>query len=273
MKFCLLTLPAILFFACIGRAQDSSDSKSAANPLKTETVFRLTLPDGRERLVTKTETALQPKTLGRLSKPIFRAVIAERWPAGLVPLFLVEKTNRFELRRRPAVGQENSSEPLFFALPPDEEPEAGKLAGYWEVEGTRNNSKVFLGWDLAIEGDQVIGRFDQSTEYRFGLITGGTFKSNRLDLRVEYVMDRYTLVGTCDHGKLTGSWQHTDDAERGTWQAERPVVPLPDSTKAVALYEWRRASDDARRYALPDENLPEPWQRVGRPLCRVWKVE
>ena len=49
----------------------------------------------------------------------FQAFAGRDWSPGLVPIFAVEKHGRWELRRRPGKGQENFSEPLFLALPPD----------------------------------------------------------------------------------------------------------------------------------------------------------
>src|SRR5690349_18018937 len=69
----------------------------------------------------------------------FHAVCTNEWPAGLVPIFEVERTNRIELRRRPELGMEVSSEPIFFALPPVDELEAAKITGRWECQAIRGN--------------------------------------------------------------------------------------------------------------------------------------
>ena len=126
----------------------------------------------------------------------FLAVCTNDWPAGLVPVFAIERNHRVELRRRPLRGQENACEPLFFALPPEHEPEASKLAGHWDCVAIRGDgSKDFPAWELALEADTVSGRFDQNTQYRYAYIMGGTFRSNRLELRVEHGNDAYRLTG------------------------------------------------------------------------------
>jgi hypothetical protein len=203
----------------------------------------------------------------------FHAVVTNTWPAGLVPIFGIERTNLFELARRPRRGKENATEPLFFALPPDDEPDAAKLAGRWELEATRHGgTKDFPVWELAIEGDKVSGRFDQNTDYRFAYLMGGTFRSNVLELRVEYINDAYLINGTWHNGKMKGRWQRADDSESGPWEATRPAPKLPPNKNIVDLYEWRRPADDSRRYATEPEPLSGEWQRAARPLCRVWSA-
>jgi len=203
----------------------------------------------------------------------FHAVVTNTWPAGLVPIFGIEKTNAFELRRRPGRGKEKATEPLFFALPPEDEPDAGKIAGRWELEAVRySGSKEYPVWELAVEGDQVSGRFDQNTDYRFAYVMGGTFRSNALELRVEYINDAYLIVGTWHDGKMRGRWRRTDDSEDGPWEGTRPVAKLPANKGIGALFEWRRLSDNSRRYVAENEKLGSDWKRAPRPLCRVWLI-
>jgi hypothetical protein len=238
-------------------------------PLRLEPVFRL--KTGQQQLITAEDFDFK-KRQGELGEVVFLAVTTNTWPAGLVPLFAVEKTNRVELRRRAAAGQENSSEPLFFALPPADESAAARIAGRWECLGTRGTgTKEFFGWDLAVEGDSVTGRFDQFTDFRFARIGGGSFRSNRLELRVEYLMDAYLVKGSWHDGKMAGQWTRIDESESGVWEATRPAVILPAVTNLVALYEWKR-DDGARRYLVETETAGDGWQRAVRPLCRVWRA-
>ncbi|HXG49423.1 MAG TPA: hypothetical protein VNO52_17500, partial [Methylomirabilota bacterium] len=103
----------------------------------------------------------------------FLAVVTNEWPAGLVPLFSVEAPGGVELRRRPLKGQENFTEPVFFVLPPADEPMAGRLAGRWDCRATRaDGSKSYVIWELTAEGVEVAGRFDQRTEYRVAFVAG-----------------------------------------------------------------------------------------------------
>jgi hypothetical protein len=53
---------------------------------------------------------------------------------------------------------------------------------------------------------------------------------------------------------------------------EKLPVQIRSSAGAVALYEWRRASDGARRYELEGEAPDKGWERTARPLCRVWQA-
>jgi hypothetical protein len=231
-------------------------------------IYRLELPDGGHRLATEIQIRLEKKTRGQ---PAFYAVVTNEWLAGLAPLFAIDRTTRFELRRRPPRGQENFTEPLFFALPPENEADAPKLLGRWNCEATREGSKPYVGMELTIEGERVSGRFDQNTDYRFAFITGGTFKSNRLELNIEYIKDTYVMIGHWREGKLRGEWRHIDGSENGTWEGSRPHTSLPPSKNTVGLYQWRRRSDGALSYAIEGERMQSPWEREPRPLCRVWR--
>jgi hypothetical protein len=245
---------------------------SPAASLPFEPIHRLKIMDGKQRFATRSEIKAG-KLDSQLDGMSFLAVYTNEWPAGLVPVFAVEKPNRFELRRRPPRGHENSSDPLFFALPPEDEPDAARITGRWQCDAVRgDNSKAFLAWELTIDGDHLAGRFDPNTEYRHAYLVGGTFRSNRLELRVEYIMDAYLLVGEWHDGKLKGMWRRADDSEAGTWEASREQARVPSSQDTVPLYEWRRPSDDARRYALTGEPMEPAWERLPRPLCRVWRA-
>jgi hypothetical protein len=237
-----------------------------------EPLYRLKAADGKRPFVTRREPGFEKLSLDGVA---FLAVVTNVWPNGLAPVFAVEKGNRIELRRRPGRGQENFTEPLFFALAPEDEPDATRLAGRWEVQAVRGSgSTEYLAWELAVEGDEVSGRFDQDSQYRFAYIVGGTFHSNRLELRVEYNHDAYLLSGEWREGGFRGAWRQADDGERGTWQAGRTEVRAPPARElpaTVRLYEWRRASDDARQYALEGERMEAGWERSARPLCRVWR--
>jgi hypothetical protein len=198
------------------------------------------------------------------------ALCTNVWLPGLVPIFGVEKTNRFELRRRPPRGQEDSTEPLFFALPLADEADAALLAGRWEVEATRGDSEVDLALELTVETNAVAGRFDQYSEYRFAYLAGGSFRSNALSLRVEYLSDIYLLTAAVAEGKLTGRWHRDDNSEVGVWNAERRGLVVSAATNVVELHEWRRGSE--RRYTVGAERVDPGWERLPRPLCRVWQL-
>jgi hypothetical protein len=226
-------------------------------------VYRL-----KEKLITSEDFDFR-KLKPQLEGVAFYAVVTNTWPTGLVPIFTVELTNHVELRRRPRRGKENATEPLFLALPPADEPDATKLAGRWELEAFRvSGSKEYPVMELAVEGKQVSGRFDQNTDYRFAYLMGGTFRSNALELRVEYINDAYTIQGTWRDGEMKGRWRRFDNSEEGPWAATRPPARLPANTNLVSLYEWR--SGNSRRYAIEKDQLSAEWTRSARPLCRVW---
>lgn len=195
---------------------------------------------------------------------------ASPWPSALVPVFAVETEKGFELRRRPARGTEPGADPLFFALPREDEPHATNIVGAWHVAATNaQNNKHFPDWELTVDGERVTGRFSPQGEYRVAYITGGTFQSNRLEVNAEYIQDRYTLIGELRGGQLFGTWRQHDDSDRGTWSATRPDQPaLPFATNVVALYEWRRGAE--KRFGVEPPS-GDGWARAEKPLCRVWR--
>lgn len=203
----------------------------------------------------------------------FVAVVSAQWPEGLVPIFPVgHEDGRFELRRVPRQGQDSNAEPLFFALPREDETNAIRIAGKWHCASTNAQRSVHSpDFELAVDGERVGGRFDPMGEYRVAFITGGTFRSNRLELTVEYINDRFFLTGDWRDGMLSGTWRAHDDMDRGKWVATRsqPAPTLPTG-RAVALYEWKNAAGQ-RRYSI-DEKMPG-WTRESKPLCRVWVAQ
>lgn len=204
-------------------------------------------------------------------KPVFRAYIATRWPSGLVPVFQVEKPDRTELRRLPPKGQEGFTEPLFFALPLETEPNSALIAGHWELSATKlERRSVFTGWELSAFTNVVSGRFDQTTDYRFASITSGIFSSNQLELKVEYIEDKFILHGLLEGGKLSGTWRKTNgDPEEGIWSAGRAAdVPLyKTAANPVLLFEWE---EKGQFIHAPETPLtPAGWKKL-QPLARIW---
>ena len=235
-------------------------------------VLLVTLTNGDERLVTPADHDFK-KMAALHPRPLFQALVTNAWPPAMLPLFLVEKSNHLELRRLPLRGNENSSEPLFFALPPGIPPDTGTVAGRWEVVAHRaDRSRALFGLELAVDGRQLAGRFDQNTEYRFAYLLGGTVHSNRVQLEVEYINDKYLLEGEWRGDKLSGDWKHRDGEEKGTWEGTRavPFVP-PGPEKTIRLFEWRHPGG-RRRYRLEEEKAGEGWTREKEPLCRVWAL-
>jgi hypothetical protein len=179
----------------------------------------------------------------------FMAVVSSTWPSGLVPLFSVETEEGFELRRLPMHGQENQSEPLFFALPPISETNASKLAGHWHgLASNAQRNHHSPDWQLAVEGERVAGRFDPMGEYRVAFIRGGIFRSNLLRLEIEYINDRYILEGAWKDGKLAadrrrraGWWRMERQPERPHeclvgGSGQRSIVPVDPRRRAAILH-------------------------------------
>ncbi|GEM_PF-2038775 len=231
-------------------------------------IFRWIRPDGSESLAVDPDSPTQP---GTGLPPAFHAVVQREWPPGLLPLFPVEKLGRFELRRLPPKGRENFTDPLFFVLPRTDETNASRIAGRWSILSTnRENHRHRLAMDLAVDGEQVAGRLDQDTDYRFAYVTEGSLRTNRLTLTIEYISDRYELTADLHDQKLVGTWRRTDGTDQGTWEATRPQSGAPPPTRnALPLHQWR--SPDGRTRYLPVDTLEAGgWQRMDPPLGRVW---
>lgn len=235
-------------------------------------VYRVSRENGPETLATAAQ--LKIRRLNPAETQIaFRAVVATDWKPGLVAVYALEKEMSFSLHRRPKRGLENTTEPLFFALPTAAETNAARLAGRWECEGTHaDGAKDFFAWDLTVIGDEVVGRFDQNTDYRFAYVTGGTFQSNQLALHIDYISNRYLVTGRYEDERLLGTWEQTTGADHGNWTGTRPAFgPVPDQNSAVPLYEWRRRdAPDVRRYGIESPEPASAWAREEPALGRVW---
>lgn len=202
------------------------------------------------------------------------AVDPSHWRPGLVPIFAVERHGITELRRRPPRGQENFSDPLFLALPAVTETESAALAGRWHVRAEGADSQRHqLTWELTSEDGQVAGRFDPNSEYRFAFVTSGTWRSNRLELLVDYVNEHFTLVGALAGGKLGGSWTKSDDSQSGTWTADRlgdPLTKTSETFQLIELFVWTTEGEPSPHYGDRPPDAHRPWKKSARPLCRVW---
>ena len=243
-------------------------SRGAENTLTCQAILRTERAGGDETLVAEGPDA--PSDPKRVA---FLAVVSSSWPPGLVPLFAIEKNGHFELRRRPLRGQEHLTEPLFFAAPLEEERESAKIAGRWEGVATHlDGGKKYPAFELTTDAGAIVGRFDPGSDYRYAFVTGGVFRTNQIEIQIEYIQDRYTLTGIWSGGQLRGTWQQLEGTLRGSWEAERsqPKIKFVPPSLLKPLYEWHRAADGARRYSVALV-LDEPgWERTPRPLCLVW---
>jgi hypothetical protein len=249
---------------------ESGPSLTSSNEIKLSPIYFSVISNEVEHWF------VQPPPDAASTAPAFYAVVSKSWRCGLVAIFGVDKGNRFELRRRPARGQEGFSEPLFFCLPANGDSESTKIAGRWNFSATRDDgSKPRGSWELAIENGQLAGRFDQDTDYRFAFIPGGSFRSNRFELPVEFGMDTFLLSGTWTNGRLAGSWTRGDDGEHGQWDASPadPPITLPGDLSVKPLFEWRRRLDRAVRYRLAGAGEQEGWERNAEPLGMVWVTD
>lgn len=255
-------------------AAGTGNGQSPAGELVT--VFQVTPTNGHPTWITSQQTNL-PAYSGRDRRPVWQGLASREWPTGLVPVFAVERQGVTELRRRPLRGQENFTDPLFFAWPPAPETNAAAITGRWWVRTRSHQTETVheLAWELTVEGGKIAGRFDPATDYRFAHITGGDWERNQLRLNVDYINDRFELTGEWLAGQLSGRWRRTDDGDGGEWSAERPVVAgLPPAGEAelVALHAWQHPNETRRHYGITPPDPAAGWERVEPALGRVWRL-
>lgn len=217
----------------------------------------------------------EPPFVATTNAAVFRAIQSPDWPVGLVPVFAVEKGGRWELRRHPGRGQEDFTDPLFFGLPAPEESATAFVAGRWEISATRSDgSTLRLAIEIAEHHGRITGRFDQTTDYRFAQITGGTTDGIRLDLDVKYINDEFRLLTTHAGERWKGRWTRRDETEGGALELFRPAVAQAVPTASIGLFEARPQTGEGhdRRYLLADEPVPVGWTRATNALVRVWRT-
>lgn len=265
--------------ATVGLALALRDARGADVPAELPPEYPLVkvwmekLPDHREEW---RAAPPGPNRAGEVpSEAQFRGISVRYWPAGLVPIFAVDLETHVELRRLPMKGRENFSEPLFFALPPAEELQAGRICGRWTLtSASRAGRRDRMALEIAVLGKQAAARLDQDTDFRFAFLTGGIWESNRVTFTVEYVNDRYALTGEEEAGILRGTWRQLPEGDDGVWEAKRPTQTgrIPSLDEVTPLFQWTRPADGRRKYLLEGKSPGDGWVREERELCRVWKA-
>lgn len=230
-----------------GAPAEGPDSPAGPPAFRVTTVWLAADAGGRPRWHAGTEPP--PGSPGSAAPvPLFRALAGRDCPEGWVPLFAIDRAGGAELRRLPPRGLANQADPLCFIRPRIDEPEAARLAGTWTCQArSEHGARHRVRWQLAVDGEQVAGRLDQETDYRFAHLVGGTWRTNRLVLQVEYIADRYELAGTWENGRLRGTWRREDGTDGGTWEAERPA-PEGGLPGLVATRDLVRAPDPPRGF-------------------------
>lgn len=202
----------------------------------------------------------------------FFAWSPNRRRAGLVPIYALGRGMEFRLSPRPREGEEAWALPLFYALAPEQNPDALPLDGAWRCVGDMpSGTKHDYGWELRTEGTRVAGRFDPDSVFRVANIEGGTFRDQDLELQITHAGARYAVKGRVRDGKMDGTWKRLDEDESGTWSGtavDRHPRPAPNASVAP-LFEYLHKPTGRRTYRI-DADWKEPgWQRSAQPLCRV----
>lgn len=243
-----------------------------ADGLRIEPLFDTTLTNGSHVFLTAVQKMF-PAYRVLPQKETFHAVVTRSWVAGLIPVFENEQNGEHLLSRLPPTGQEHLVEPIFFALPPSDDPLVRAIVGRWQINATHSdgNSRQFA-WELTAQGENVVGRFDPDSDYRFALITSGRWKTNTIELMIAYVGEIYSVSGQLNDLTLSGVWKQVGGDKQGTWTGRRtdaPTLPISEILAPRNLYEWRLPTATTIRYGTkaPDDEMG--WRR-GEVICQVW---
>ena len=88
----------LILFLAAGSVAFAAERSRVDLPL--EPIYQLKIADGKQRFGSRRDFDFA-KAKPDIERTSFVAVCTNVWLPGLVPIFAVEKTNRFELRRRP----------------------------------------------------------------------------------------------------------------------------------------------------------------------------
>ena len=204
-----------------------------------------------------------PSGQGGSHEAEFRGISSHFWPAGLVPLFAVELESRVELETAPDKGagkisrnhcssrcrrRMNRRPAALRAMessPQPARPGAG-IACQWRSQWTERRPPP----DWIRETDLL------------RLPHGGVWESNHLTLTVEYLNDRYAMVGDERVGFLRGTWRQIPEGDDGIWQAKRPTqtgrIPHP---MTPWLFQWTRPQTEAVSILWKIGSAGEGWVR------------
>ena len=257
------TVMVYVFSALVAVTADDSRHRSLT------AIFDIPTQEGGTRLGVKRGQKAPLHQGASEARPRFFAVTSQTWPRGFIPIYQTRrKDGSMKLSRRLTQGRENFVEPLFFALPPGDEPRVSEISGRWSCEATHHDGSIdFLHWEITLIGHTIVGRFDQDTDYRFAWITEGSFNDPLIRLNAEYLDARYQLTGKLSEGFLEGTWRHLEDDDGGTWRAKpvnsiMSVDPLLDT---APLFVYEDALSHQQAWQVGD-----PQAKNGSALCRVW---
>lgn len=243
-----------------------------ADGLRIEPLFDTALTNGSHVFLTAAQKMF-PDYRAFPQTESFRAVVTRSWVAGLIPVFEKEQNGEHLLSRLPPTGQEHLVEPIFFALPPSDDPSVRAIVGRWQINATNSDgSSRQFAWELTAQGEKIVGRFDPDTDYRFALINSGRWKTNTIELRVTYVGEEYRVHGQLDDQTLSGVWKQVDGDQQGTWTGRRgdaPPLPISENLAARNLYKWRLPTTTTVRYGVKAPDEEKGWLR-GEVICQVW---
>jgi hypothetical protein len=110
-----------------------------------------------------------------------------------------------------------------FSMAADQNAKPGKLTGSWEGTATNAQQEEFdITLQLVQNGEVITGSIsspDGSAD-----ISSGSFRNNKLEVRIETSDAAYTVTGNLRDDVLSGQWS-SDTGEKGTWHAKKKAEP------------------------------------------------
>ncbi len=159
-------------------------------------------------------------------------------------------------RRREGLVPIPPDKPIFYALPGTRD----AIAGTWRLTvRDRDGSDYGFTLEVTRRGAAISARFGDED----WLVTEARFRAEKLELRVKFENEEYSLTAAVKGEKLSGEWKQRG-GEGGTWTGERQNPREEVSPDLVPLYE-HRGPGGTIGYST------QPAARPAEPIGRVWR--
>ena len=112
---------------------------------------------------------------------------------------------------------------VLLALPVTSFADTGAVAGKWTVQADTPQGPMELGFDLKLEGGQLVGTV--TTLQSVIPMSELKFEDPQLSMQINVMGGDFKLTGVLKEGKLTGTWEQIGGEMKGTWTAQRDAAP------------------------------------------------
>ena len=114
---------------------------------------------------------------------------------------------------------------LILAFPATGPASTDSIVGKWVVQAETPQGPMELGFDLKLDGGQLVGTVtvSQSTTP----VSTLKFEDPQLTMEINVMGGDFKLSGVLEDSKLSGTWEQIGGDMKGTWSAERAATPAP----------------------------------------------